>query len=170
MNIDSNALIKSSNIENSDSILMNSDFQNITESCSTYLDNKGFNDYNTVKVLSLTKDRSVTSGIRNLWLKDHEIYSIQIKEHKDFKSAETESENIGRKSYSPVCLVNIEESIDNAIGEWINKWSRHNSMHYISVIGIMGNISIHFYHYSESSINIESFEQLIKSINAGGQL
>jgi hypothetical protein len=138
-------------------------YQNKTKKSADLLTQKGyFKDKSETTKWKGSKD-SLKMGLRKQWLTSKSCISIDVIELSDDTEAKNYSESRSALTFSPVCLINSDESIHKTLNEIIKRWGDGNKIQYISVVGQSGKTLIHFYYYNEEGIDIDTFEELIKS-------
>jgi hypothetical protein len=84
-------------------------------------------------------------GLRKQWSNSKSCISIDIVELSDETEAQNYSESRGVLTFSPVCLINSDESIDTTLNEIFKRWGEDNKIQYISVVGQCGIALIHLW-------------------------
>jgi hypothetical protein len=139
------------------------DYQIKTKKSEELLTKKGYTIGDSQNSKWIGSKDGLKMGIRKQWSNRKSCISIDIVELSDETEAQKASELRGQLTFSPVCLIDNDESIDNALKGIMNRWGDMEKFQYISVVGQSGKTLIHFYFYSDEGIDTDTFKELIKS-------
>ena len=140
------------------------DYQKITNETDVILIREGYTEYKTENSKWLISENNQIRGYRKQWSKDQSIFSIDIAKFSDSTVAQNATEFRGKISYSPVCILNYDESASEAINKWLKTWKDQNTLRYISIVGRIDNKSIHFYYYDNDGIDADKIYEIMKAI------
>lgn len=141
------------------------DYQKTTEESKVLLIQDGYTEYKAENSKWLVTEDSLVMGFRKQWSKDQSIFSIDIAQYSNVIDAQKAIEYQGKIFVSPVCIINDNNSVYEAINECLNKWDISDTIKYISIVGRSGNISIHLFYYNNTGIDAEKMYKLINVIN-----
>lgn len=139
-------------------------FNKIIEGSEKLISKNGYTEYKVEKsTWSAAVDRLII-GYRKQWSKNQSIISIDIALLSDDNDVLRVSEFRSKIALSPLCILDNDESILAAINEWINKWSNLDKINYFSIIGIRGNLSMHFYYHDNYGVDSKIVYEILKSL------
>jgi len=145
--------------------LSNTDYQKTIEESNILLTQDGYTEYKAENSKWIISEDSLVMGFRKQWSKDQSIFSIDMAKFSDSIDAQNATEYRGKISFSPVCILNDNKSVSEAINEWQKKWDKLDILKYISIVGRIDNTSIHFYYYNDAGIDTDKIYKIIKAIN-----
>ncbi len=145
--------------------LSDTDYQNVTGKSNLLLTQDGYTKYRTENTKWIINSDSIVMGYRTQWFKSQSIISIDVAEFSNDIDTQEALKYKSKVTVSPVCMLNDNQSISEAINEWLKKWSKLDTLKYMSIVGIIKNKSIHFYYYNNEGIDSKVAFEILESIN-----
>ncbi|MCF8358393.1 MAG: hypothetical protein K9H26_06515 [Prolixibacteraceae bacterium] len=161
-NISSNIRLENDKLLN---YLSHEQLQKITENYNNLLTQDGYSEFKVEKSKWVIAEDSLLMGYRKEWSKKQSIFYIDIALLSNSNDALEASEFRSKITSSPLCILGNDESISVAINDWINEWNELDKLSLISIIGIKGNLSLHFYYYNNAELDFILLNEILKSIN-----
>lgn len=141
--------------------LSETEYQLITSKCNDILLNSGYNELKIENSKWIINGDSIMLGLRKLWYKENSSVSIDIAEYSNINDAKISGEFLSNISNIPYCNLSDSISINQAIEKFYDMRSTNETIKCISIIGQYNNLSMLFYYFDESGIDILFFKSIL---------